>query len=932
MLTLIRDGKLSPNKEMIDALLAGTDKLRWMIENVEASKTDNVESECLKISVFSNLPLEQSTNKKESSTEDDSLSRKLNLAKDEHVYLIELNLLTDLQVRNKTLLEFFTELEALGKFIDIQVDFSKIQTFDLTIPETGVLLKILFATKTEIDLVSLAFDIPQKQVTRLSVQDLNTLFANKATSIGEKASNHLQPLKPKPETSLDQSKIVDQGQKNSEETVRVSVRVLDSLMNLAGELVLGRNRMLNLSARLHALFEEALQFGFVGNDKIGKHKEVIEKIHAEKLLYNSSIQNLSSITTELQEKVMFTRLQPINTVFGKIPRIIRDLSARLKKEVQLKMQGEEVELDKSILEVLTDPLTHLIRNCIDHGIELPEEREKLGKPRIGSVSLSASHVGGNVNIEISDDGRGIDTERIKAKAIEKGLIAENVLNSMNSQQLLNLIFLPGLSTATQVSDISGRGVGMDVVKTNIEKLGGSVTVESGLGKGTSVCIKLPLTLAIVPAILVGAGKNRFAIPQVNVVEIVEINTTNRIEYIYDKRILRLRGQLVPVVHLREFFNQLIKIKSEELTQKIEDEARFLVVVKIEKNQYGIMVDTIYGNEEIVVKFLSRYLKDSLCYNGATITGEGKVAMILDVAGIAEKAKLNFSEQKPLEKITSHVTSKSDAEVQSLLLFRNGTVELFSINLALVYRIEEIKATTIQKIGNKEFIPYQGSLLRLIRIHDFIPVNKPGKDPEILHIIVPKLVTKPIGIISTAIEDIVHISANLDAKSIPTSGILGSTLIRDKVVLFLDIYKIFEIAEPENYQWFKKDFPFSQYRVLLAEDTPFFRMVETLYLKEIFPLLDVAVDGLEAWEALTHKTYDLLITDIEMPGLNGFELTQKVRSSPKLKSMPIIALTALSMEAYKAKGVEVGIDAYELKFDKERLRTTIESVLAKKQKQ
>ena len=432
-------------------------------------------------------------------------------------------------------------------------------------------------------------------------------------------------------------------------------------MNLAGEMVLGRNQLLRTS--------ESTAKNIPGMSGI--------------------LQNISLVTSDLQEKVMRTRLQPVGVIFGKFTRIIRDMSHQLGKEIDLKLIGEEVELDKSILEMLSDPLTHLIRNCADHAIEPPAEREKAGKNRVGSVRLVARHVGGQVHIEVSDDGRGLNPEKLKRKAVEKGLLKVADAQQMNDRQAFNLIFLPGFSTAEKVTDVSGRGVGMDVVRTNIEKLGGSIDLDSELGHGAKICLRLPLTLAIIPAMIVGLHKRRFAVPQVNLEEIVRLNGQNRVETVRGASVMRLRGKLLPLVALDELLGSQEESK-EAAGQKAPRHKGYALVLKVNDNRFGLIVRELLDSEEIVVKPLSAYLKTCKCYTGATIMGDGKVAMILDTTGIASLANLQFSDIEEESAALALKERNDSSETQSLLLFRNAGEETFAINLAMVARIEKIR--------------------------------------------------------------------------------------------------------------------------------------------------------------------------------------------------------------------------------------------------
>jgi len=394
-------------------------------------------------------------------------------------------------------------------------------------------------------------------------------------------------------TSKDEKK-----ERKGDTTIRVDVSRLDALMNLVGELVLGRNRLLRIAQQLSAKYEDD------------------ELIHA----LEETLDQVDFITTDLQMAVMKTRMVPIARVFNRFPRVVRDLARELKKEVKLIIEGEDTELDRSIVEEIGDPLVHLVRNAIDHGIEPPEEREFLGKPRQGTLRLAAYHEGNHIVILVEDDGRGIDVEKIKKKALERGLVTENELSRMSEKEILNLIFLPGFSTAEKVTDVSGRGVGMDVVKTNIEKLNGTIEINTELGKGTQIIIKIPLTLAIIQALLVKVADEIYAIPLVSVVEAVKISQ-DEVQTVEGKEIIILRDSVLPLVKLADVFD----IPAEE------EVSPYVVVLAIGERRFGLVVDSLIGQEEIVIKSLGNYIEG---ISGATIMGDGRVTLIVDVAGLA----------------------------------------------------------------------------------------------------------------------------------------------------------------------------------------------------------------------------------------------------------------------------------------------------------
>ena len=633
----------------------------------------------------------------------------------ERIYVIRVHTIKDLRLKNRTPLDFFKDIEALGTFLDSYMDLSPIQGLDSAL-DADLIFAFLFSAPMERDLIAGAFDmspdnvieVPEDTVSEIAALDKpreaqpppEKVPATKTITPKEKNVAAPKPkAKPKPAPKVQQRPGLAGGgkqlvKKKAEETVRVSVPVLDELMTLAGEMVSGRNQLMRLSGPL-ARQEPALP---------------------------GVVQNINLVTTELQEKVMQTRLQPIGSILGKFNRIIRDLGAKLKKDIELEITGKDVELDRSILEAISDPLTHLIRNCADHAIETPDEREAAGKSRRGTVKLIARHAGGQVHVEIIDNGKGIDPDMLRRKVVEKGLLPADEVERMSDRQAQGIIFLAGFSSAEEVSDVSGRGVGMDVVKTNIEELGGSIELDSKLGIGTRICLKLPLTLAIVPAMIVLTGGSRFAVPQVNLEEVVNLDgKQHKVETVRGSPVLRLRNRLLPLVSLRALLEipDTIDGKGKVVEEgEKNNKDKYIMVLNADQDQYGLMVDDLLNIEEIVVKPVSRYLQTIDCYSGATILGDGKVALILDTTGMTSIANIKFDQDERED--ASAGDHLRVGESQSLLLFRNTMHERFAINLAMVARIEKIQSSDIDMVGDREYIKYLGHSLRLVRLHDYLP--------------------------------------------------------------------------------------------------------------------------------------------------------------------------------------------------------------------
>jgi two-component system chemotaxis sensor kinase CheA len=562
------------------------------------------------------------------------------------------------------------------------------------------------------------------------------------------------------------------GNKSSvaDNAIRVDISQLDKVMNLVGELVLARNQIIANTTQ----FDQAALI--------------------------TASQRLNIITTELQESVMKTRMQPIGNVWGKFPRIVRDVSHELHKKVRLIMEGQSTELDRTIIESIKDPLTHIVRNSIDHGIESPEKRRAAGKSEEGLLSLRAYHEGGQVNIEIMDDGGGINLERVKAKAISLNLISAERAANLSERESLNLIFLPGLSTAEKITNVSGRGVGMDVVKTNIEKIGGSIDLQTQPGQGTTLKIKIPLTLAIIPALIVTSGGDRYAIPQVSLLELVRLEGAQArkgIEQLYGASVYRLRGQLLPLAYL----NQQFKVAAGRPKKggPDQDDVINIIVLQADGRPFGLVVDEINDTEEIVVKPLGKQLKGITSFAGATIMGDGKVALILDVVGLAQHANV-VAETRDRSVTTVKTRANENADDrQTLLLFSVGKDRRMAIPLSLAARLEEFPISKIERTGALDVVQYRGQILPLIRVADYIPGRVTPEAPtDILQVVVYSDQGRSYGLVVSQINDIVEEAITIKRAS-SARGILGSAVVQEKVTDLLDVPGLIAAAEASSAQ-------------------------------------------------------------------------------------------------------------------------------------
>jgi two-component system chemotaxis sensor kinase CheA len=700
-------------------------------------------------------------------------------------------------------------------------------------------------------------------------------------------------------------------------SLRVQVDLLDRLMNLVSELTLVRN-------------QSVLAFG----ETDGAPQAVLQRLH--------------SVTSELQEAVLKTRMQPVGSLFGRFPRMVRDLARQLGKQVELVLVGQEVELDKTVLEQLSDPLTHLIRNSIDHGLETPEERLKRGKSIDGQVTLSATAADGQVIIEIRDDGRGIDPDAVRAKVLARGIKTEAELQKISARELYSYILLPGFSTAKQVSDVSGRGVGMDVVKTNVERLEGSLTIDSSLGLGTTMTLRVPLTLAIIPCLIVTAGGQRFAVPQRGLEEIVCLHPGGRgsVEHSYDAELFRLRNVLLPIVRLKEVLQHSTPFTAKTKTEIMANHPpaardpsliEYILVLRTGGRKFGLLIDDVRGNEEVVVKPMHPSLKKIGVFAGATLMGDGHVALIANIDGIAEHARC-YGVEPPK---SAEASNRDPAEVHRVLLFEYGPEEQFALPLVQVRRIESIDMEQVELVGDQAFITINGVATRIVQLDKYLNVSKCEMLPS-MHLVLPKFVSEPMGILVSRIVDTESLSIALQDTSLEDPGLLGTAIIRGRLSLFLDTQYLRErlfgsspsgreaVPLQTSRRTSKQDstervqVKASAGHVLLVDDTPFFREVVKRYLEREGLTVTTAVDGKAGLQRLAEEEFDLVVSDIEMPNMDGWEFCSQARK--RGYSTPFLALTSLSKLENSTKARDCGFDGFEEKLDHDRLIGSVLSML------
>ena len=671
----------------------------------------------------------------------------------------------------------------------------------------------------------------------------------------------------------DDRRIGERRDTNTNQTLRVSVDTVERLMTMVSELVLTRNQLLEIVRR-----------------------------HSESE-FKAPLQRLSNVTAELQEGVMKTRMQPIGNAWAKLPRIVRDLGNELGKEIELEMHGAETELDRQVLDIIRDPLTHMVRNSADHGLETAEERRAAGKPAKGTIRLSAYQESGQIVIEIADDGRGLNLAKIHRRAIEVGLIGEE--DRPADTQLYKLIFAPGFSTAEKVTSVSGRGVGMDVVKSNIDQIGGTIDLKSVQGRGSTFSIRIPLTLAIVPALIVASGGERFAVPQVAVVELVHRGShANLVEEINGALVLRLRETLLPLLSL----SQLLKLP----TPPDAGSDSFVVVMQVGQSMFGIVVDDVLHTEEIVVKPVSSSLRGIKVLGGNTILGDGSVILILDPNGIAQSIGATREEAKIESFVEKDAANEEDAlKTMSLLLFRSGSGSCKAVPLSLVTRLEEIDVKQVEYSSGRPMVQYRGGLMPLIPAGDDAVLARQGKQP----LLVFSEGSRSVGLIVDQIVDIVEDRLEIKVAS-DVPGVIGSAVVNGQAAEIIDVAHYLPLGFAD---WFdgKTARGAEKPKLLLVDDSAFFRdMLAPVLQAGGYDVMALA----SAKDALSRiergARFDFIVTDIDMPELDGFAFAEALRTLSS--AAPIIGLSSVINGASILKSKQAGMQGYVAKFDRRGL--------------
>jgi two-component system chemotaxis sensor kinase CheA len=964
VLDMVRSGKLTITAEIINVLLNSFDTLRSMINDPEEMENVNIDPQVQSLQDIVDYHL---TGKEKGalnrlvklSSKDDRITVEIPEIdfqasnKDvQYIYVIEYDLLHDLEKKGKSSLEMLKSLSKMGVIIDTLLDIGAVGTLDDE-QTNSLIVRLIYRTVIEPDLIETAVEVGIEKISLMyspqrvqSKNDIHTVSENQQKKNGMETNVE----SPKSPESTNDTIMINQAVESTDatqkittaisETVRINVESLDTLMSQAGELVLSRNQLI---------------------DAIGKNDQRALKMSA---------QRLSFVISELQEAVMKTRLQPIGNVFNKFPRMVRDLAKVLNKELRIDIEGKDVELDKTIIEGLSDPLTHMVRNAADHGIESQSQRTKRGKPTLGTITLKAFHEAGHVVVEVSDDGNGIDSVKIAEKALAMGLVSEEKLRGMTEYDKASLIFLPGLSTAEKVTETSGRGVGMDVVKNNLDRLGGKVTINTNPGKGTTFNIKLPLTLAIIPSLIIYEERERFAIPQVNVTELLRIPSSqikDRLQVVGDAEVVVLRGEFIPILRLSSILG-LTKTYTNPKTGQVEIDRRSRVSDRrskrrsiegriddgnlpedIEKRrtgkdrrvsavsdvnivitssgllQYGLVVDNMRNTEEIVVKPLGKHLKGLQEYAGATIMGDGEVALIIDVTGLALKAGVTSVSAAKKEK--SLLDMRGNEGEHSLLVFNNSENEVCALPLELVLRVERIEAAQVEMKGAIRSMQYREKLLPLVQLSDVANLSDVPKDKELV-VIVIRVANREVGMLGLMPVSVVESDFSVDTMIHRQTGISGSTILQGTTILIVDIFEIVDKIFPE---WRIEAIGTEKSTgktILLAEDSEFFREQVKKYIQNGGYQVITACDGVDAWEKLQQNigNVTMVVTDIEMPKMNGLDLCKNIRKHKDTESLPVIALTSLAGDEDREKGIAAGITDYQVKLDRDRLLNAINKLM------
>lgn len=859
-----------------------------------------------------------------------------------HIYLLRYDLTRLASAAGKTPVALMKELNEAGKILDTNIKFT-VEDLREGLPKKPLYCDVVYATSIEKDLIKGVTGLAETEIVELDVKKPKAHMAPPAPAADETAhepeegQDDESPDEMEEETGVDISIVgkmeavkeepapralaesaareepedrifgVTKTVKDAGETIRLNVSVIDKLMTLAGELVLVRN-------------------------------QYIRSVDKSDPISRAISQRLDVVTTEIQESIMSTRMQPIGNIFNKFPRVIREMNRQLGKNIEMDIQGAEVELDKTILEALADPLTHLVRNSCGHGIESPAERAQKGKPETGHIHLRAYHEGGQINIVIKDDGRGINLDKVKNKAIERGIKTADELAQMTEKEILFLTVGAGFSTAEKVTGMSGRGVGLDVVRTSVEDLGGVFDIDSTEGEGTTMRLRLPLTLAIIPCLIVQMADYRYAIPQVNVEELVclyDEDVKTKMEIAGDREVYRLRNRLLSMVRLSKILDDGLRHHAAEdendaaASRGPESKSQSLNfgVLKAGANRFGLIIDKIIGTEEIVVKPMHPSVKEIGCYAGATVMGDGKVALILDAQGLARAAGISTEGKAEEDK----EDAAAEADTHTTLLFEYGPEEQFALALSLIKRIERIKMASVEKLGGERYITIDGVSTQLLTPSRLLTASG-CEEGEEMFLLLPKHVGRPVGIVINKLLDIEEAPSKLNDESYMEDGLLGTAIIRGRLTLFPDVFRMVDMSENK---WLLEERlrkeamakGSSLPRVLAVVDDPYMKILVRRYLHSEGYEVGMAAGAEEALKRIKDENFDAMVCDVASLGKAGLDLIQAVRAGDRLADIPAVALvSAERMERERAAAEQAGYTRAEVKLEKDKFLLTMAEVM------
>ncbi|MCE3014772.1 MAG: chemotaxis protein CheW [Pirellula sp.] len=923
LLDRVRAGTESANAVVTDAVLAAVDALKSMLQTPDIGASFDCEIPLSKLDAA--LIGKPKSSDSDFLSEDDVLKIQKGVSKKGVLFRLSFELEAIRQaidVKEGVVVGF----SSLGKILHSSIPIEKIDS--LASGGCTIYLETVLAA----DMLCDHFGLQAEQVCKVDTATLKatgqnptenvprskaSLQGSDSLKVDEKAEEpKLKPtiLASATSTTLPQSiesKSPPKGESKTlsdkqsvDQSMRVPVYILNKLLEWTGTMVMARNQLMN-------------EFDFRGN---------------------AAFRTLSQSISGVHETVIATRMQTTGSLFERYRRIVRDLSRQLNKEVALHIEGGDLELDRTILESFADPLTHLIRNSLDHALETPAEREAAGKNRQGNIYLRSFVHSGEIILAVEDDGRGISAERVCEKAVSKGVITQDQANQLSEHQKVMLIFQPGFSTKDQATDVSGRGVGMDVVRNNIEAVGGAIDVATKVGAGTTFSAILPLAKALVSssltkALVIEIDDEQFAIPETAISEIIQYDekAIANIVQVDGESVFQLRDQLVALLDLRCALGVD--------TEFNRDKQTCLVILQYRKHQFGAIVDRVLGIQEIIVRETPKLLASCGVFSGHTVLGTGRVSLILDIHGLVNKLSLKFVDQKKAHGKGSLVadhsgtgeTSKSLPK-QKMVVFSYSDKEFFAIPLELVAIIERISLSSLRKVGNKEYCQIKNETVSIMRLDSFLPITAFNPANQDCCLIRPAAVSFPIGILTGPNITVIEVDDNFESRLDDNQGIVGTFLHNENLVMLLDVFSVFEKHAPDKIK--QQDVKTSNARILVAEDSLFFRKLINQYITREEWTVEIVEDGLEAWNKLCAEPnrYDLVISDINMPRMDGYQLATKIREDKRFDALPLVALTTLSDDHFREKGLSLGFDRYVIKIDKNHVRSTVAECLQIRRKQ